>query len=84
MLSCYAAQRQKLSHAGPKTVNREAEGTAPTGVGSGDLLLVVKAHIFFRKPRITKTAAEIMLAFSTKPAKQATGFGPDANGCQIW
>jgi hypothetical protein len=32
------AQRKKLSHAGPKTVAREAELTAPTGVGSGDLL----------------------------------------------
>lgn len=31
-------QRKKLSHAGPKTANREAELTAPTGVGSGDLL----------------------------------------------
>jgi hypothetical protein len=27
-----------LRHAGPKTVNREAGLTAPTGVGSGDLL----------------------------------------------
>ena len=31
-------QRKKLSHAGPETVNREAELPAPTGVGSGDLL----------------------------------------------
>jgi hypothetical protein len=31
-------QRKKLSHAGSKTVNREAERTAPTGVGSGDWL----------------------------------------------
>jgi len=35
--ACFA-QRKKLSHAGPKTVNREAELTAPTGVGSSDLL----------------------------------------------
>jgi len=32
------AERKKLSHAGPTTVNREAERPAPTGVGSGDLL----------------------------------------------
>jgi len=31
-------QRKKLSHAGPQIVNREAELTAPTGVGSGERL----------------------------------------------
>jgi hypothetical protein len=30
--------RGELSHAGSKTVNREAELPTPTGVGSGDLL----------------------------------------------
>jgi hypothetical protein len=29
---------KKLSHAGPKTVDREAEQPAPTAVGSGDWL----------------------------------------------
>jgi hypothetical protein len=32
------AERKELSHAGPETVNREAELTAPIGVGSSDML----------------------------------------------
>src|SRR5690348_16825299 len=31
---CSLAQRQKLSHAGPRDMNREAELPAPSGVGS--------------------------------------------------
>jgi len=46
-------------------------------------LLVVDTHIFFLKPRIKNTTPEIATAFKTNPAKQAIGFGPDANGCQI-
>jgi len=36
------AERKKLSHdQKPRTANREAERTAPTGVGSGDWLRVI-------------------------------------------
>src|SRR5271166_6468047 len=69
-----------------RDVNRDSGTASANGGWLRRLvrLLVVKSHIFFRKPRITKTAVEIMIAFSTKAAKQAIGFGPDANGCQIW